>query len=79
VFKDQGYHIFLDPKGWEYTKPGWYEASANMKYYHDIIDWITTNIGKYERHTRWNIMSDEVLKVKFRYQRDCMLFMLRWS
>jgi hypothetical protein len=73
-----GYYNHSEGVEWEDNKPGWYEATVNIKHYFDVIDWLETNIGKYERHTRWHVFPDTI-KLKFRYQRDCMMFLLRWS
>lgn len=72
------YYNYYDGVDWGNTKPGWYEASVNLKHYDSVMEWLHKNIGKYERHTRWHIF-DETMKFKFRYEKDCMMFILRWS
>jgi len=69
---------------WENVKPGWHEVILHFPDYvtvekHDeIIEWLSTNIGKFERHCRW-YCEDETFKVKFRYERDYIWFKLTWG
>ena len=68
--------------GWENTKPGWYECTVRAKHlakYNEIIKWLETNIGKHERHCRWCVTDDDIVSFKFRYERDYIMFTLRWS
>ena len=71
--------------GWELTKPGWYEVHIyepdpikSIKKHSEILDWIQTNIGKYEYHCRWYYAVND-LHYKFRYERDFIWFRLLWS
>jgi len=69
-------------KGWENTKPGWYECSVRAEHkgrYFEILDWVEQNIGKYERHCRWYVADTSTVNFKFRYERDYIMFTLRWS
>jgi hypothetical protein len=80
------YYNHESPKTWEQCKPGWYEfkiylndsVSHELKYIESIIDWVYNNIDKCERHARWAV-TNESFNIKFRYQRDYMMFVLRWS
>jgi len=68
--------------GWKNTKPGWHECKVHVKHldkYNEIVKWLETNIGKYERHCRWGITDDDLISFKFRYEKDYILFTLRWS
>ena len=68
--------------GWENTKPGWHECTLHDKHlnkYNEIIKWLENNIGKHERHCRWCVTDDNIVSFKFRYERDYILFTLRWS
>lgn len=68
--------------GWSNTKPGWYECSVHAQHldkYNEIVAWLKNNIGKHERHCRWGITDDERISFKFRYEKDYILFTLRWS
>ena len=68
--------------GWENTKPGWHECTVHVKHldkYNEIIKWLENNIGKHERHCRWCVTDDNIVSFKFRYERDYILFTLRWS
>jgi hypothetical protein len=69
-------------KGWENTKPGWYECSVRAEHigrYFEILDWVEHNIGKFERHTRWYVSDTSIVNFKFRYEKDYIMFTLRWS
>ena len=71
-----------DEAGWEHTQPGWYECSVraeNIDKYDEMTQWILNNIGKYKRHCRWCVTDVNVVSFKFRYERDYILFTLRWS
>jgi hypothetical protein len=54
------------------------QVSTYMDRYDEIVNWITESIEKYERHARWKI-DYETIYVKFRYERDYVRFVLRWS
>lgn len=68
--------------------PGWHEYrisrlgfSSLADYVQKIdsmIDWIEQNVELYDRHTRWNFNS-ECMVFRFRYERDFLRFILRWS
>lgn len=67
-------------------KPGWYLYEFPVKKYPDrytdmyneIVDWLYANIDKPERHVRWHINNMHI-RVKFRYERDYLRFVLTWS
>ena len=71
------------------TQPGWYLYSYDappgqfdnfMHIYYDMIEWLYSAIGKCERHAVWGIITDEnKMFFKFRYERDFLMFMLRWA
>lgn len=74
----------MDQKGWEYTKPGWHEATVLVEHpsqtfykYEEIIAWLYERIDNCERHCRWYARSN-FIKVKFRYERDYEWFHLAW-
>ena len=69
-------------RSWDETKPGWHECSVEVKRidkYLELIDWLYANIGKCERHCRWCTTSENTVSVKFRYEKDYIMFTLRWS
>jgi hypothetical protein len=71
-----------DEAGWEHTQPGWYECSVrteDIDKYDEMTQWLLNNIGKYKRHCRWCVTDVNVVSFKFRYERDYILFTLRWS
>lgn len=71
-----------DEAGWEHTKPGWYECKVRAEHidkYDKMTKWLESNIGKYKRHCRWCVTDTNIVSFKFRYERDYILFTLRWS
>jgi hypothetical protein len=64
-------------------KIGWHQAhvSLNSKnptiFYSDIINWLYDNVENCYRHCRWR-SSIEGIDVKFRYEKDYIMFILRW-
>lgn len=52
--------------------------SEKYDYCNEILSWIIENIEGYQRHSRWD-MTFEGIRVKFRYERDYLIFTLRWS
>lgn len=72
-------------KGWEHTKPGWYEVNFHIQNpretvtrHTEMLQWIYDNIGKCEHHCRW-YYNGNYLHFKFRYERDYLWFKLRWG
>jgi hypothetical protein len=74
-------------KGWEHTNRGWYEY--HVKFYdatstadligksEEIVEWLYKNIDNPERHARW-APYDVGMRVKFRFEKDALMFALRW-
>ena len=46
--------------------------------YMEIVDWIYANVDHCQRHARWRWQDDDIL-VRFRYERDFLVFSLRWT
>ena len=83
---DMNYEYYDGLRGWTDTKPGWHECvlpvlnlDTHLEKYIDIIEWLYSNVAKCERHTRWCITGDTTASFKFRYEKDYILFTLRWS
>lgn len=65
---------------------GWHEYRIGISVhsydfvnrYCAIVGWLEKNIPMHYRHARWTT-DEEGIKVKFRYERDYLLFVLRWS
>lgn len=74
-------HNYYDSvRGWEETNRGWYEIVVHTQTSDDhieIVKWLYDNIDMPERHCRWTKSLHES-KFKFRYERDCIHFRLRW-
>jgi hypothetical protein len=49
-----------------------------LDYHSNVIEWIKENIPGYEKHSRWKFIGDSSLFC-FRYERDYLLFVLRWG
>jgi hypothetical protein len=74
-------------KGWEHTNRGWYEYHVKfndavsikelMERGEEIVVWLYKNIENTERHARW-APYDVGMRVKFRFEKDAVLFALRW-
>ena len=73
---------FYDPgKGWDATNRGWHsitiENTHSFKHL-EMVTWLYEHIDNPERHTRW-IRFNNSSGFKFRYERDYILFTLRWA
>jgi len=74
-------------KGWENANIGWYEYhvkfndAASIEELigkgEEIVEWLYKNIDNPERHARW-APYDVGMRVKFRFEKDAVLFALRW-
>lgn len=68
-------------------KPGWYQyriertlpqAYEWLDYYDKIVQWIYENVDMPYRHARWMIDAEHS-RFRFRYERNYLQFLLRWS
>jgi len=74
-------------KEWADVKPGWYQHTIPLPelskhsdfvtWYGDILDWVYDSIPNCERHCRW-AFDENLFCIKFRYERDYLLCVLRW-
>lgn len=74
-------HYYDYERGWENTNPGWHEVIINYidrEKHRLIIEWMYEKIDNPERHARWVRLEDSS-RFRFRYERDYILFTLRWS
>ena len=75
-------YIHFEGNTWHDTKPGWYEVKLNLngqeKRYVEVLKWLYTTIDNPERHCRW-FENTVGISIKFRYERDYIMCMLRWS
>lgn len=73
----------------EKQKPGWPEYKIQngewiqnipkyLERYAQIVEWILTNVEMPYRHSRWKENYGTII-VRFRYERDYLRFILRWS
>ena len=68
-------------------KSGWHELTIRrqepslveyQEWYCGIADWIMNNVDGAWKHSRWKIEQDHVI-FRFRYERDYIRFVLRWT
>lgn len=45
----------------------------------DIVYWIQNNIEGWHKHCLWYVESDAQIRVKFRYEKDCIWFKMVWE
>lgn len=69
-----------DSRWYEFTieNSNKYWTNEYLQRYTNIVEWIFKNIDGSYKHARW-LITNEFIKVKFRYERDILLFTLRWS
>ena len=80
------YYEYHEDKEWINVKPGWLEVSVRYfekpsEQHREVVAWLYDNVDNPESHARWLIDdSDEITegRFKFRYERDCIHFTLRW-
>ena len=86
MFDDRYFENYDDRKGWSETNPGWYTAylarfqgdAVLPINYVEIINWLYDHIDNCEKHARW-FHSTNYFCFRFRYEKDYLHFMLRWS
>lgn len=76
-------HYYDYERGWDNTKRGWLETKVYLNNDYrmqvkEILLWMYDKVDNCERHARWTII-ENYFHVKFRYERDLILFRLRWS
>lgn len=74
-------HYYDVERGWENTNPGWYEVvlhNLSTEKHRTIIQWMYEKLDNPKRHCRWVIFTD-CSRFRFRYEREYILFTLRWS
>lgn len=68
-------------------KSGWYEYRIDrthptsfewLNHYDAIVNWLLENIDMPYRHARW-MLHPEHAQFRFRYERNYLQFILRWS
>jgi hypothetical protein len=70
-------------KRWQDIRPGWNELVIHLNEENpqvhkiEIIEWVEKTIEMSDRHCVYT-WTDEIVKIKFRYQRDYVLARLRW-
>ena len=67
---------------WENYKPKWYKAVIKVPSdltFEEILKWIDTNIQGHRKHTVWRLTGSNHFEIRFRFERDFSLFILRWG
>ena len=60
----------------------WYKASVHVDSktkFHEIILWIETNVDGWKKHVDYRMSGDKRLDLRFRHEKDCEWFILRWG
>lgn len=74
--------VHMEGPTWHNTKVGWHELELNLngnqKRCDEVMEWLYNTIDKPERHCRW-FLTVTGIKIKFRYERDYIVALLRWS
>jgi hypothetical protein len=69
-------------KGWESYKPNWYEARIKVESpakFEELMRWMQANLQSHRKHTVWRLTDGGYFEIRFRFERDYILFTLRWS
>jgi hypothetical protein len=74
-------------RDWENYKPNWYSAKITVKsdeQFEELMMWMQSNLPGHNKHTTWRLLgleytSDRLFEIRFRYDRDYALFILRWG
>jgi hypothetical protein len=67
---------------WENENEGWYTFTKPLEdfsIYLEMVDYILENFEKPHRHCRWTIINSNTMCFKFRYERNYIVFTLKWS
>ena len=67
---------------WDNYKPNWYGARIRVespKKFEELMRWMQDNLQGHRKHTVWKLTDDSDFIIRFRYERDYILFTLRWS
>lgn len=75
-FKEHWYDNEI--KNWHYSNIQKNNANDLIREYQEIVRWLFEKIDNPGRHARWRITKDNGIEVKFRYEKDYVLFKLRW-
>lgn len=73
----------MTERHWKDIRPGWHEIVIQLDETNprthkiEIIEWIEKSIEMHKRHCVYT-WTDEIVKIKFRYQRDYIMARLRW-
>jgi len=77
------FQYYDSTKEWGDDCPGWYEftkSNVEIMKHQEMVDWIYEKLDKPEKHMRWMyVYLTSESKFKFRYERNYILFTLRWS
>jgi hypothetical protein len=68
-------------KGWNDSNR-WFECvitPSTQTKHEQMVEWLYEKLDNCERHCRWINGFENESRFKFRYERDYILFTLRWS
>jgi hypothetical protein len=77
--------MFSHTGNWDDSNWHYYEYNTTnldiddaVNKYMEMLEWVENNIDGHYKHCKWQ-MTDELIKIKFRHEKDYFYFMLRWS
>lgn len=75
------FNYYYFDKGWEETNKDWYKVeidNVDDKKHLEMVKWIYNNIDRPDKHARW-MKNEKISEFKFRYERNYIIFRLRWQ
>jgi hypothetical protein len=74
-------YLIPNPPKYKFSRARWYVAEFDLKDYPDVRLWCEQQFGPHPRYpdawSRWHHTYSE--KIHFAYEKDYVLFLLRWS
>ena len=74
--------VVITYQGFDKQSEKWYKADVNVDnadQVDDMLNWIENNIQGWNKHTTWRYVENKHFQVRFRHEKDCKWFILRWS
>jgi len=67
---------------WNNLKPKWYTSRIKVESpqkFEDLMKWMHENLQGHRKHTVWRLTDGGYFDIRFRFERDYILFVLRWQ
>jgi|688.fasta_scaffold1088148_2 hypothetical protein len=74
--------VVIASQGFDKYCDRWYKADIDIQEVDrvdEMLEWIECNIQGWKKHTTWRYVENKKFEVRFRHERDCEWFILRWS